>query len=1393
MADITGTEFDEELIGTPADDLIEGLAGEDRIFGGAGNDTLEGGADDDRLYGGEGDDVLDGGDGDDQADYSDEDGATQGINADIGGGSVIDGYGDTDTLIGIEEIEGGSFNDTISADGVDFEVNLEGGGGDDTLLGGNEETRYEGNEGADTFIAGDGYDRIDYDGDEPEDGATQGIVADMAAGTVVDGFGDTDTLIGDFEEIEGGQLDDYISAEGVDHDVNLKGRLGDDTLIGGAGDDRFEGNAGDDSFQGGDGWDQIDYDSDEAEDGVTQGVIVDMAAGTATDGFGDTDTFSGIEQIEGGFLNDTITAEGVTHDVRIDGEGGDDTLTGGDGHDELQGGEGTDTLFGGAGDDYLETESGDDQVFGGEGDDYIRVNGSGMAFVDGGEGWDTVDFDASENDNEFTAYINLETGVTGGAEAGVAVDIDNPELFDNGQDTVANIEEVRFRGDQDAVVIGTDDRNRIEADSGDDIVYGGGGEDSFRTGAGDDTIYGGGTGNFIQAGSGNDLIYGGEVDQGAGWNILAYQWDDDWDRDLNPGNGIVVTLSGEYEGTVIDWNGDTDTFFGINAVFGTNYDDTYTGSDGQDVFIALGGEDYADGGAGDQDQISYHEYYWMETEYDGLIIDLSAGTAEDGLGNTDTILNFEQAQGAHRADTIIGTDGDNWIGDGSHVDRDDIDADDDVIMGLGGNDYIELGWGDDTVDGGTGDEDVVRLGGSLSDWTFDFSSETEFTATSQYGTKTISNVEFVQFEDTGWIAVGALEAGGTDGDDVLGDPQSTEQQDLYGFGGNDTLNGGAGDDNLYGGVGNDTLYTGGGDDDLSGGDGDDYMEASVFDGQNVQFQPGNGNDTIVAEPDTGAGLKYYDLEYGMQVDLTTGVAMDLDTGGMVKIDSFSGIAAVDATHYDDLIIGGNPDNDDYEQAILKAGNDTFYGGSGFDALEYYWDDGDSGITLDVAAGTATDTHGDTDTFSGVERISGSRYDDTITGDDGWNYFVGNEGDDVMDGGGGTSDLLNYSREENRGGNRGIMADLGAGLITDSFGDTDTVSNFEWIIGTSFDDVITAAGGTSMFLDGEDGNDTITGAGGNDEIIGGAGDDVLHGRAGNDVIWANGGADQIDGGEGEDTVRLVADQSEIAFEDLGGGDFRIGDAVVSNVEWLQFEDGILSLDDLLSGATTGADVITLTDAGLVSSAGGDDQITGSTGADEIYSGGGDDSVSGGGGDDQISDAFGNNDLSGGNGSDVIVTLSGNSTIDGGAQGDFLCGGAGEDTLSGGAGNDIVIGDFTTTFGGNDRIDGGGGNDLLSGGLGADVFVFGTGDGTDLIGKMSVDFDDPFSGTVLTGSDFVSGLDAIELQGFGYANGADALANVTEDASGNAVFSDQGTTFTLWDVSADALSADDFILV
>ncbi len=80
------------------------------MFGRAGNDTLIGGTADDSLIGGSGNDILAGGAGDDWASYFDDgnDGAgpiTQGINANLATGTVLDGWGNTDTLTGIENIK----------------------------------------------------------------------------------------------------------------------------------------------------------------------------------------------------------------------------------------------------------------------------------------------------------------------------------------------------------------------------------------------------------------------------------------------------------------------------------------------------------------------------------------------------------------------------------------------------------------------------------------------------------------------------------------------------------------------------------------------------------------------------------------------------------------------------------------------------------------------------------------------------------------------------------------------------------------------------------------------------------------------------------------------------------------------------------------------------------------------------------------------------------------------------------------------------------------------------------------------------------------------------------------------------------------------------------------
>jgi hypothetical protein len=125
--------------------------------------------------------------------------------------------------------------------------------------------------------------------------------------------------------------------------------------------------------------------------------------------------------------------------------------------------------------------------------------------------------------------------------------------------------------------------------------------------------------------------------------------------------------------------------------------------------------------------------------------------------------------------------------------------------------------------------------------------------------------------------------------------------------------------------------------------------------------------------------------------------------------------------------------------------------------------------------------------------------------------------------------------------------------------------------------------------------------------------------------------------------------------------------------------------------------------------------------------------------------------------------------GAAVGVTLSGGLDPDVLYGGAGNDVLIGGP----GSFNLIIGEGGNDLLTGGGGGTVFIFHPNDGIDTI------------------TDFVPGVDQIQLEGFGIASidqlsfsqsGSDAV--ITFDAHNQIVF--EGITMF-------QLGQDDFILV
>ena len=135
----SGTNGNDGVTGTDGDDSIQGLGGNDAISANAGND------------------VIDGGDGIDTAVYQFD---PAGVTVDLGLGTGTDGYGDTDTIILIENIIASEFNDNLTGD--DNNNSLTGRNGDDTINGRGGNDSIVGSAGADVLTGGTGSDSFFY-------------------------------------------------------------------------------------------------------------------------------------------------------------------------------------------------------------------------------------------------------------------------------------------------------------------------------------------------------------------------------------------------------------------------------------------------------------------------------------------------------------------------------------------------------------------------------------------------------------------------------------------------------------------------------------------------------------------------------------------------------------------------------------------------------------------------------------------------------------------------------------------------------------------------------------------------------------------------------------------------------------------------------------------------------------------------------------------------------------------------------------------------------------------------------------------------------------------------------------------------------------------------------
>jgi Ca2+-binding RTX toxin-like protein len=107
-----------------------GGAGADTLIGGQDNDQLQSKDGDDLIEGGQGDDIVDGDNGSDTASYAH---ASSGVTVDLNLGiyQAVGGGQGTDILLSIENLIGGSGNDSFKGNGADNR--LDGGAGDDTV------------------------------------------------------------------------------------------------------------------------------------------------------------------------------------------------------------------------------------------------------------------------------------------------------------------------------------------------------------------------------------------------------------------------------------------------------------------------------------------------------------------------------------------------------------------------------------------------------------------------------------------------------------------------------------------------------------------------------------------------------------------------------------------------------------------------------------------------------------------------------------------------------------------------------------------------------------------------------------------------------------------------------------------------------------------------------------------------------------------------------------------------------------------------------------------------------------------------------------------------------------------------------------------------------------
>ena len=614
----------------------------------------------------------------------------------------------------------------------------------------------------------------------------------------------------------------------------------------------------------------------------------------------------------------------------------------------------------------------------------------------------------------------------------------------------------------------------------------------------------------------------------------------------NLDDGTYDPVTGIYTGS---YTGGLDTLVNINHVSGTNFNDILTGNDNYNFFIGTDGNDKING-MGEENEISYYHGDIENPLFNGVIVNLGTvtdpvtgvapGTAVGKQGNldynttplfTDTLTNIENVTGSEFDDILIG-----------NSDRNDFSGTegDDIINGMDGRDDVSYDWAIDNplfngiiVDLGASTVTAIGKQGDLDYNTNPLFIDTLISIENVTGSRFDDELTGIADQDNyfdGTLGDDIIDGGGGNGWNSIDYDERFWHPDFNGvvvtLGDGDAAGTATGkgldyNDDAYT-LFTDTLYH------IDGVTGSTFSDDLTGNADHNHFN-GTLGDDIIDGGDNWDHVSYkWDIEHpdyaGVIIDLSKVLDINIPddyfnvTGKRVDnpnnddplfTDTLISIQGITGSDFDDELTGsiddGDPTTNEGNHFNGTEGDDIINGMDGYNTLSYVWDIRDpdfDGVIVDLSFTTnnvigkrvgnpSNDDPLFTDTVTNINRVEGSRLNDTLIGDGGDNRLEGHEGFDILKGGAGNDYLYGGSQYEylyEGGTERADMADYSdssSGIriemndseslyVYDAYGVTnsqDYLNGIEWIRGTNEIDTVNGDG-RFLFLEGGAGNDIL---------------------------------------------------------------------------------------------------------------------------------------------------------------------------------------------------------------------------------------------------------------------------------------------------------------------------------